>query len=77
MAKKYLVTLTSEEREALLALTRNGQRKVAPITGFPRKGSEGERVAEGSVRAMKQGNACGAKGPYCVHILYQHWEAGA
>jgi hypothetical protein len=52
--------------EALLALTRNGQRKVAPITGFPRTGREGERVAEGSVRAMKQGKASGATVP-CFH----------
>ena len=31
----------------------------------PGKSTEDERVAEGSVVAVKRGNACGAKGPYC------------
>jgi hypothetical protein len=62
---------------ALLALPSKGPRQVAPLTGVPRTGSAGERVAEGAIRAMQQGNAWGAKGPYGVHLLYQHWEAGA
>jgi hypothetical protein len=31
----------------------------------PGKATEDERVAEGSVVAVKRGNARGAKGPYC------------
>ena len=38
-----------------------------PITGDPGKSAEGERVADGSVVAMKRGNARGAKGPCCCN----------
>ena len=51
--------------EALLALARNRQSKVGPITGDTGKGAEGERVAEGCVVARKRGNARGAKAPCC------------
>ena len=37
---------------------------------------EGERVAARPVLAMKRGNTCGAKGPYCTCSLDQHCEAG-
>ena len=46
-----------------------GRSKVGRITGDPGKSTEDERVAEGSVVAMKRGNACGAKGPYCLRFL--------
>jgi hypothetical protein len=49
--------------EALLALDGNIVQKVGPITGSTGKWVEGERVADGSVVAMKAGNAAGAKGP--------------
>ena len=52
--------------EALLLPPRKRRSKVDRITGDPGKSAEEERVAEGSVVAKKQGNACGAKGPYCV-----------
>jgi len=52
--------------EALLAPARNRRSKVGPITGEPGKWIEGERVADGSVVAMKSGNADGAKGPCCL-----------
>ena len=52
--------------EALLAPVRNRRSKVGPITGEPGKWVEGERVADGSVLAVKLGNAGGAKGPCCL-----------
>ena len=52
--------------EALLAPARNRWRKVGSITGEPGKGTEGERVADGSAIATKPGNAGGAKGPCCL-----------
>ena len=51
--------------EALLALARNRQRKVGPITGDTGKGAEGERVAEGRVVTRKRGNARRVKAPCC------------
>jgi hypothetical protein len=39
---------------------------VGTITGEPGKCAEDERVADGSVVAMKPGNAGGAKGPCCL-----------
>jgi hypothetical protein len=50
--------------EALLVPGRKAWSKVGCITGDPGKSTEGERVTEESVVAMKQGNACGAKGLY-------------
>jgi hypothetical protein len=52
--------------EALLAPARNRRSKVGPITGEPGKWTEGERVADGSVVAVRPGNAGGAKGPCCL-----------
>lgn len=42
--------------EVLLALVRNGEKKVALITGVPGKWSEGERMADGFVVAKSQSN---------------------
>jgi hypothetical protein len=49
--------------EALLVPVRNHRSKVDRITGSTEKSIEGERVAVGSVVAMKWGNAHGARGP--------------
>ena len=49
--------------EALLVPGRNALRKTRPITSTG-KGKGDERVAERCVRAMKWGNARGAKAPY-------------
>jgi hypothetical protein len=43
---------------------RNHWSKVSLITRDTGKWTEDGRVAEGPVRAMKRGNARGAKGPY-------------
>jgi len=51
--------------EALLAPERNLWRKVDSITRDTGKWIEGKRVADGSVIAMRRGNAWGAKGPCC------------
>ena len=50
--------------EALHAPWRNPWSKTAPITDDTGKWSGGVRVADGSVVAVKPGNAGGAKGPY-------------
>ncbi len=63
--------------EALLAPARNCRSKVGLITGEPGKGAEGERVADGSVIAMKPGNAGEAKGPCCIAISSTTREARA
>ena len=55
--------------EALLIPPGNRRSKVGRITGNPGKSTEDERVAEGSVVVRKRGNACGAKGPYCLQFL--------
>ena len=39
------------------------------------KSTEGVRVAEKSVVALKQSNFCGAKGLHCLYRFQQHWEA--
>jgi hypothetical protein len=52
--------------EALLVPERNHRSKVDRITGATGKTIEGERVADGSVVAMKRSNVRGAKGPYCL-----------
>src|SRR5262245_5310182 len=49
--------------EALLVPARNRRSKVGRITGDTGKSAEGERVAAGSVVAMKRSNVRGAKGP--------------
>ena len=61
--------------ETLLAPARNRRSKVGPITGEPGKWAEGEREAEGSVLAMKPGNAGGVKGPCCNAMTSTTWEA--
>ena len=58
------VTRTCEATgEALHAPWRNPRSKTSPITDDTGKWSGGVRVADGSVLAMKPGNAGGAKGP--------------
>ena len=52
--------------EALLVPVRNHRSKVDRITGSPGKSIEGERVADGSVLAVKPSNVGGAKGPCCL-----------
>jgi hypothetical protein len=52
--------------EALLVPERNHRSKVDRITGTTGKTIEGERVADGSVVAMKRSNVRGAKGPCCL-----------
>ena len=52
--------------EALLVPERNHRSKVDRITGTTGKSIEGERVADGSVGAMKRSNVRGAKGPCCL-----------
>jgi hypothetical protein len=52
--------------EALLVPGRNHRSKVDRITGTTGKTIEGERVADGSVVAMKRSNVRGAKGPRCL-----------
>jgi len=50
--------------EALTVPMRNHRRKVSLITRNTGKWTEDGRVTEGPVRAMKRGNARGAKRPY-------------
>jgi hypothetical protein len=50
--------------ETLPVPMRNHWSKVSLITRDTGKWTEDGRVAEGPVRAMKRGNARGAKGPY-------------
>jgi hypothetical protein len=52
--------------EALLVPMRNHRSKVDRITGSTGKSIEGERVADGSVVAMKRSNVRGARGPCCL-----------
>ena len=52
--------------ETVLAPSRNRRSKVDRITGTTGKTIEGERVADGSVVAMKRSNVRGAKGPFCL-----------
>jgi len=49
--------------EALTTPVRNHWRKVSPLTRDTGKWTEGGRVTDGPLVAMKQGNACGAKRP--------------
>ena len=51
-----------ETGEVLYAPRRNSWKEVDPITDTG-KGSNGSRMAEWPVGAMKSGNADGAKGP--------------
>src|SRR5882724_1819543 len=59
--------------EALLVPARNRRSRVGRITGETGKSAEDERVAAGSVVAMKRSNVCGAKGPCHLQCL-QHRE---
>jgi hypothetical protein len=63
--------------EALLAPPRNRRSRVGRITGAPGKAADGERVADGPVRAMRRGNARGAKGPCCSATPPTTRKAGA
>ena len=59
-----MVTRTREATgETLHAPGRNPRSKTVPITDDTGKWSGGVRVADGSVVAVKPGNAGGAKGP--------------
>lgn len=72
-------TLTRTDRatgEARLAPARNRRSIVGRITGDPGKSAEGEGVADGSVLAVKPGNAGGAKGPCCLQLPRQHGRQG-
>ncbi len=61
-----MVTGTNQATgEALLAPGRNFWSKVDSITVNSGKWIEGERVADGFVRAMNRRNIRGAKGPCC------------
>ena len=62
--------------EALLVPSRNRWSKVGRITGDPGKSTDDERVAEGSVVAMKWSNVRGAKGPCCQSMFRQHGRQG-
>ena len=62
--------------EAFLVPARNRWSQVDRITGNTGKSVDDEKVAEGSVVAVKRGNARGAKGPYYPQRLGQHGEAG-
>ena len=57
--------------EALLVPPRNRRSKVGRITGETGKSVEDERVAAGSVVAMKRSNVRGAKGPCHLRSLQQ------
>ena len=61
-----MVTRTNQATgEALLVPGRNFWSKVDSITVNSGKWIEGERVADGFVRAMNRSNIRGAKEPYC------------
>src|SRR5437899_7283926 len=62
--------------EALLVPTRNRWSKVGRITGDPGKSAEDERVADGSVLAMKRSNVRGAKGPCHLQRLQPRGRQG-
>ncbi len=51
--------------ETLLVPVRNERSKVGRITGDTGKRTEDERESDGSMVAMKRGNARGAKRPCC------------
>jgi hypothetical protein len=59
--------------EAFLVPGRNRRSKVGRITGNTGKAAEDEKVAAGSVVAMKRSNVRGAKGPCHLRCL-QHKE---
>ena len=59
--------------EALLVPARNRRSKVGRITG---KSAEDERVAAGSVVAMKRSNVRGAKGPCHLQCLQHRGRQG-
>jgi len=62
--------------EALTAPERNRRSKLSPITGDTGKWTEGGRVTDGPVVAMKQGKACGAKRPYFWHSFNNNGRQG-
>ena len=62
--------------ETLLVPARNRRSKVGRITGETGKSAEDERVAAGSVVAMKRSNVCGAKGPCHLQCLQHRGRQG-
>jgi len=62
--------------ETVLVPLRNQWSQVGRITANGGKSTEDETVAAGFVVAMKQGNACGVKGPYCSAIPPTRRKAG-
>src|SRR5712664_1053531 len=62
--------------EALLVPARNRRSKVGRITGETGKSAEDERVAAGSVVAMKRSNVRGAKGPCHLQCLQHRGRQG-
>src|SRR3977135_3473723 len=52
------------------------ERAVGRITGETGKSAEDERVAAGSVVAMKRSNVCGAKGPCHLQCLQHRGRQG-
>src|SRR6202171_2401728 len=62
--------------EALLVPARNRRSRVGRITGEPGKSAEDERVAAGSVVAMKRSNVRGAKGPCHLQCLQHRGRQG-
>ena len=73
-----MVTRTREATgETLLVPSRNRWSKVGRITRAPGKLAEDERVAAGSVGAVKRGNARGAKGPYYLSSSFNTGGRGA
>src|SRR5882672_560048 len=62
--------------EALLVPARNRRSRVGRITGETGKSAEDERVAAGSVVAMKRSNVCGAKGPCHLQCLQHRGRQG-
>jgi hypothetical protein len=55
---------------------RNRRSKVGRITGETGKSAKDERVAAGSVVAMKRSNVCGAKGPCHLQCLQHRGRQG-
>src|ERR1700687_3487530 len=63
--------------EALLVPARNRRSKVGRITGETGKSAEDERVAAGSVVAMKRSNVRGAKWPCHLQCLQHRGRQGS
>jgi len=55
--------------ETLRVPPRNRRKQGRLYNRSTGKATEDAREADGSVVAMKRGNACGAKGPCCVELF--------